>query len=60
MTKEKEVDNEMLERRLDMIAAILLARGGITRKDVAEILGISEKTIERMFKGKFNRISESK
>ena len=60
MSKEKEVDNEMLERKMDMIAAILLARSGVTRKDVAEILGISEKTIERMFKGKFNRIGESK
>jgi transposase len=49
-------DNENLDRKLDIIAAILLARSGMTKKDVAQILGCSEKTIQRMFKEKFNKI----
>ena len=37
-----------IAKRLDMIVVILLAKSGLNRKDIAEILGISEKTIQRM------------
>ncbi|MDG6905274.1 MAG: helix-turn-helix domain-containing protein [Nitrososphaerota archaeon] len=56
MDDEMGTDNENLDRKLDIIAAILLARSGMTKKDVAQILGCSEKTIQRMFKEKFNKI----
>ena len=35
-------------KRLDMIVVILLAKSGLKRKEIADILGISEKTIQRM------------
>jgi len=39
--------NEIL-RRLDILIVILLAKSGLTRKETADVLGVSEKTIERM------------
>jgi len=42
----KKLDN--ISRKMDMIIVIMLAQSGLNRKDIAEILGISEKTIERM------------
>jgi len=39
---------EKIIKRLDMITVILLARAGLKRKEIAQSLGISEKTIERM------------
>jgi len=35
-------------KRLDILTVIQLAKSGLTRKEVAEVLGVSEKTIERM------------
>lgn len=43
-------------RRLDLLAIILLAESGLTRKEIADVLGISEKTIERMLP--FSKISK--
>jgi DNA-binding transcriptional regulator LsrR (DeoR family) len=43
-------------RRLDLLAIILLAKSGLTRKEIADVLGISEKTIERMLP--FSKISK--
>jgi DNA-binding transcriptional regulator LsrR (DeoR family) len=37
-----------IAKRLDMITVILLAKSGLTRKEIADVLGVSEKTIERM------------
>jgi len=39
---------DKIARRLDMIVVILLARSGLNRKEIADIIGVSEKTIERM------------
>jgi len=39
---------DKIARRLDIIVVILLARSGLNRKEIADILGISEKTIQRM------------
>lgn len=39
---------DKIAKRLDMIVVILLAKSGLKRKEIADILGISEKTIERM------------
>ncbi len=35
-------------KRLDIITVILLKNSGMKRKDIAEALGVSEKTIERL------------
>lgn len=56
MDKTSKSNSTSVEKKLDIITAILLTRGGLNRKDVAETLGVSEKTIERMFHGKFNKI----
>lgn len=46
-----KISNDKLDRvikRLDMITVILLVRSGLKRKEIAEALGVSEKTIERL------------
>jgi DNA-binding NarL/FixJ family response regulator len=37
-----------IAKRLDTITVILLGKSGFGRKEIADILGVSEKTIERM------------
>lgn len=39
---------EKIIKRLDILTVILLARSGLSRKEIAETLGVSEKTIERL------------
>jgi DNA-binding NarL/FixJ family response regulator len=39
--------NEIL-RRLDILIVVQLANSGFTRKEIADVLKVSEKTIERM------------
>ncbi|MEM2293472.1 MAG: ECF-type sigma factor [Candidatus Aenigmatarchaeota archaeon] len=39
---------EEIIRKLDITVVILLAWAGLKRKEVAKVLGVSEKTIERM------------
>lgn len=45
-------------KRLDIIVVILLAKSGLNRKEIADILGISEKTIQRMLP--FRQIKQSR
>jgi hypothetical protein len=43
--------NEKLDKiikRLDIITVILLTKSGLKRKEIAETLSVSEKTIERL------------
>ena len=49
-TKGKSMEKRLdkIAKRLDMIVVILLARSGLKRKEIADILGVSEKTVERM------------
>ncbi len=55
--KPKSVDPYAdINRRLDMLIAIQLVAKGFERKEVAKILRVSEKTIQRMFAGKWNKI----
>lgn len=49
---------DKIAKRLDIIVVILLARSGVNRKEIADILGISEKTIERMLP--FRQIKQSR
>jgi len=35
-------------KRLDMLSVVLLAKSGLTLKEISKALGISEDTIERM------------
>ena len=47
----EKATNERLDKiikRLDIITVILLVKSGLTRKEIAEALGVSEKTIERL------------
>ena len=37
-----------LNKKLDIIAVVLLAKSGLTRKEIAKALGVSEKTIQRL------------
>ena len=59
-TREKSLGKRLdkIGKRLDMIVVILLARSGVNRKEIADILGISEKTIERMLP--FRQIKQSR
>lgn len=47
----EKTSNERLDKiikRLDIITVILLVKSGLTRREIAEALGVSEKTIERL------------
>lgn len=59
-TTEKSLGKSLdkIAKRLDMIVVILLARSGLDRKEIADILGVSEKTIERMLP--FREIKQSR
>lgn len=59
-TREKSLGKRLdkIAKRLDMIVVILLARSGVNRKEIADILGMSEKTIERMLP--FRQIKQSR
>ena len=46
-----KVSNNKLDKiikRLDIITVVLLVKSGLTRKEIAKALGVSEKTIERL------------
>jgi DNA-binding transcriptional regulator LsrR (DeoR family) len=45
-TANKKLD-EIL-KKLDILVVVHLANSGLTRKEIAEVLGVSEDTIERM------------
>jgi len=48
---------DKIGKRLDMIVVIMLAQSGLNLKDIAEILGISERTIRRILP--FRQIKQS-
>lgn len=56
MGRTRNYEDEEIPKRLDLIAATLLALSGLTRKQIAQVLDASEKTIERMFSGNLNKI----
>jgi transposase len=39
---------EEINNKLERLIAIILAKTGLSRKEVAKVLGVSEKTVERM------------
>jgi len=47
--KDKSLGNKLdnIIRKLDMILVILLAKSGVKQKKIAEILGISDRTIRK-------------
>lgn len=63
----EKANNERLDKiikRLDIITVILLVKSGLKRKEIAEALGVSEKTIERLIpvskiKGTKTKIEEA-
>jgi predicted transcriptional regulator len=56
--KPKSVDPYAdINRRLDILIAIQLANKGLEKGEIAKILGVSTKTVQRMFAGKWSKIS---
>jgi len=47
---DKASDEKLVKimKRLDVISVVLLAKSGLTLKEISKVLGISEDTIERM------------
>ncbi|MGI0072605.1 MAG: hypothetical protein ACREA3_02190 [Nitrosotalea sp.] len=45
-----------INRKLDTLIAIQLSDRGFEKNDIAKILRVSEKTIQRMFAGKWNKL----
>ena len=43
---KKEIDQIL--KKLDILIVIQLANSGLTRKEIADVLKVSEKTIQRM------------
>ena len=61
ITKNPEVNQllKKLQRNLDILIAIQLAKSGLSRKEVADVLEVSEKTVERMIPfGKIRDLSK--
>ena len=56
MTNGQNEQFKAISDKLDKITIILLAQAGLTRKEIASILDISEKTVQRMFAGHFNKM----
>jgi len=54
--KSESGKSEELSKRLDLIAETLLAMAGLTEEEIAQIFGVSEKTIERLFAGNLNKV----
>lgn len=48
-----------INHRLDMLIAIQLTSKGFEKKEIAKILGVSDKTIQRMFAGHWNKIQRT-
>jgi DNA-binding transcriptional regulator LsrR (DeoR family) len=58
MSASKDLNEKLGEiaKKLDILIVIQLAKSGLTRKEVADVLGVSEKTIQRMLP--FAKISQ--
>jgi DNA-binding transcriptional regulator LsrR (DeoR family) len=50
MSTNKDLSEKLgqIAKKLDLLIVIQLVTSGLTRKEVADVLGVSEKTIERM------------
>jgi len=48
-TKDKSLGNKLdnIAKKLDMILVILLAKSGVKQKEIADNLGISDRTIRK-------------
>jgi ribosome-binding protein aMBF1 (putative translation factor) len=58
--KKTAIDpSKALTKKLDILIAITLAREGFQREEVAKVLGVSYKTVERMFAGNWNKIGKT-
>ncbi|WP_366933082.1 helix-turn-helix domain-containing protein [Nitrososphaera sp.] len=64
MSKNEEMKDDRklgdISKRLDMIIVLMLADRGLTQSEIAKILGVSSKTIERLFASSFNKIQRNK
>jgi len=39
---------DRIARRMDIVVVVLLARSGLSKREISKVLGTSEKSIERM------------
>jgi len=57
------MDNKQLEeisKKLDIIITILLAKSGISQQEIAKMLGISNKTIQKFFGKNYQKLQDGK
>ena len=55
----KEQPNE-ITKKLDLILIILLAKSGFTQREIAKIMGISTKTIWKLFGKSYDKFEVKK
>jgi DNA-binding transcriptional regulator LsrR (DeoR family) len=50
MNESRTINKRLGEvlKKLDILVVVQLVNSGLTRKEIADVLGVSEKTIERM------------
>jgi len=59
--KKKNPDPyEAINKKLDLLVAVILAQLGLQKSTIAKILDVSEKTIQRMFSGQWSKIQRDK
>ena len=51
---------EKISKKLDIIITILLAKSGVQQREIAKMLGMSTKTIVKMFGKNYERIQGDK
>jgi len=50
----------LIMKKLDLILIVLLAKSGLSQKEIAKILGISTKKIWEIFGDKFSKVQVTK
>ncbi len=58
MVKDEKLDksNDEIIRRLDIIAIFLLAQKGLSQKEIAKTLAISDRRIQEIFGDRYKKI----
>lgn len=55
MTSE---NTDSIIKKLDLILIILLAKSGLSQKEIAQILGMSNKTVGKIFGKSYDKLQE--
>ena len=59
MTKDSKEHDDLI-RRLDVIAIFLLAQKGLTQKEIAKILGVSDNRVQELYGKNYTKIQLDK